>query len=94
MFFFAGLAYSQAIQNEQRSKKMKLPAGIGDQPINKTIEQHPFIGEVLQKYEIDCVTCGVGICLVNDVVSIHALGDEIEAQIEKEITDYLKNKGE
>ncbi len=68
---------------------MKLPDGIGDQPINKTIAQHPFIGEVLQKYDIGCVTCGVGICLVNDVVSIHALGDAIEARIEKEITDYL-----
>ncbi len=72
---------------------MKLPDGIGDQSINKTIEQHPFIGEVLQKYDIGCVTCGVGICLVNDVVSIHALGDEIEAKIEQEITDYLNSKG-
>lgn len=73
---------------------MKLPAGIGDQPINKTIEKHPFIGEVLQKYDIGCVTCGVGICLVNDVVSIHALGDEIEAKIEQEILDYLNHTGE
>lgn len=72
---------------------MNLPEGIGDQPINKTIEQHPFIGELLEKYEIACVTCGVGICLVNDVVSIHALGDEIEAKIEQEITNYLNNKG-
>lgn len=72
---------------------MKLPDGIGDQPINKTIEQHPFIGELLEKYDIGCVTCGVGICLVNDVVSIHALGDEIEAEIEKEILAYLANKG-
>lgn len=72
---------------------MKLPEGIGTQPINKTIEQHPYIGEVLQKYKIECVTCGVGICLVNDVVSIHALGEEIEAKIEQEITDYLKNIG-
>ena len=30
-----------------------------------------------------------GICLVKDVVSIHALGDEIEAQIETEINAYL-----
>lgn len=73
---------------------MKLPEGIGDQPINKTIERHPFIGEVLEKYDIGCVTCGVGICLVKDVVSIHALGDEIEAKIEREINDYLKNKGD
>ncbi len=73
---------------------MNLPKGIGEQPINKTIETHPEIGEILQKYDIGCVTCGVGICLVKDVVSIHALGDEIEAKIEQEINDYLKNKGE
>jgi len=69
---------------------MKLNNGIGEQAINKTIEDHPVIGEILQKYDIGCVTCGVGICLVKDVVSIHALGDEIEAQIEKEINDYLE----
>lgn len=70
---------------------MNLPQGIGEQAINKVIEQHPVIGEILERYEIGCVTCGVGICLVKDVVSIHALGDEIEASIEKEITDYLAN---
>ena len=69
---------------------MNLNNGIGEQAINKTIEQHPVIGEILQKYDIGCVTCGVGICLVKDVVSIHALGDEVEAQIEKEINDYLE----
>lgn len=68
---------------------MHLQNGIGEQPINKTIEQHPRIGEILQNYDIGCVTCGVGICLVKDVVSIHALGDEVEAQIEQEINDYL-----
>ncbi len=68
---------------------MNLPQVIGEQAINTVIEEHPVIGEILEKYDIGCVTCGVGICLVKDVVSIHALGDEIEAQIEKEITDYL-----
>ncbi len=68
---------------------MNLPHIIGEQAINKVIEEHPVIGEILEKYEIGCVTCGVGICLVKDVVSIHALGDETEALIEKEITDYL-----
>lgn len=69
---------------------MNLNNGIGEQAINKTIEEHPAIGEILQKYDIGCVTCGVGICLVKDVVSIHALGDEIEAKIEKGINDYLE----
>ena len=69
---------------------MNLPSIIGEQAINKVLEEHPFIGEILEKYDIGCVTCGVGICLVKDVVSIHALGDEIEARIEQEINDYLK----
>lgn len=68
---------------------MNLPEEIGNQPINKTIEKHPRIGEILQKYDIGCVTCGVGICLVKDVVSIHALGDAVEQQIESEIRNYL-----
>ena len=68
---------------------MHLPKEIGEAAINVTIEKHPRIGEILQSYEIGCVTCGVGICLVKDVVSIHALGDEVEAKIEQEINDYL-----
>lgn len=70
---------------------MNLHKGIGEQAINKTIEEHPVIGEILQKYDIGCVTCGVGICLVKDVVTIHALGDEAEAKIENEINTYLDN---
>ena len=70
---------------------MKLAHGIGDQPINETILQHPRIGEILSRYEIGCVTCGVGICLVKDVVAIHALGAEVEARIEQEINDYLNS---
>jgi len=70
---------------------MHLQNGIGEQAINKTIEEHPVIGEILQKYDIGCVTCGVGICLVKDVVSIHALGQEAEAKIEEEINNYLDN---
>lgn len=69
---------------------MNLPEGIGDEAINKVIAEHPAIGKILQKYEIGCVTCGVGICLVKDVVTIHALGSEIEEQIETEIKLYLK----
>ncbi len=68
---------------------MNLPAEIGEQAINTVMEQHPKIGEILEKYDIGCVGCGVGICLVKDVVSIHALGDEIEAKIEQEILEYL-----
>jgi len=75
---------------------MNLPNGIGEEAINKVIAEHPVIGAVLQKHDIGCVTCGVGICLVKDVVAIHALGAEAEAQIEQEIIEYLTslNKGQ
>jgi hypothetical protein len=75
---------------------MHLPNGIGEQPINQAIQSYPGIGVILQKYDIGCVTCGVGICLVKDVVAIHALGDAVEARIEAEITTYLTtlDKGE
>jgi len=72
---------------------MNLRDNLGEQPINKTIEKHPAIGEILEKYDIGCVTCGVGICLVKDVVSIHALGDEVEKKIEDEINAYLESRG-
>ena len=70
---------------------MHLPNNIGDQAINQVMAEHPAIGQILQKYDIGCVTCGVGICLVRDVVSIHALGSDIEAQIEQEINAYLNS---
>jgi len=77
---------------------MHLPNDIGSQAINQVMAEHPAIGQILQKYDIGCVTCGVGICLVRDVVSIHALGSDIEAQIEQEINAYLntlnQTKGE
>lgn len=73
---------------------MNLPNSISDQAINQVIAEHPAIGEILQKYDIGCVTCGVGICLVKDVVAIHALGDQIEAQIELEINDYLNTSNQ
>jgi hypothetical protein len=57
------------------------------------MKSYPQIGEILNRYEIDCATCKVGICLLKDVVSIHGLSKESEASIEKEINDSLVKKG-
>jgi len=69
---------------------MQLHHDLGNQQIKDVIEQHPEIGVILQNYDIGCVTCGVGICHLKDVVAIHALGAELEQQIEAEINDYLE----
>jgi hypothetical protein len=68
---------------------MNLHNGIGDAAIQDVVKDHPRIGEILNEHEIGCVGCSVGICLVKDVVTIHYLGDEIEAKIEKQINEYL-----
>lgn len=70
---------------------MNLPNEVGNAAIRDVIASHPRIGEILQHYDIGCVTCGVGICLLKDVVAIHALGAEVEAQIEAEINAYLES---
>lgn len=68
---------------------MELKNDLGNQEIKKVLEDHPPVGEILQRYDIGCVTCGVGICLLKDVVSIHGLGTETEKKLEEEINDYL-----
>ena len=71
---------------------MNLSNNIGDEAIQDVVKAHPRIGDILNDFEIGCVDCSVGICLLKDVVTIHVLGDEIEAKIEKQINDYLKKQ--
>ena len=70
---------------------MKLINDLGERNIKEAIEEYPKIGEILDKYEIGCIKCSVGTCLLKDVVSVHFLGDETEAQIEKDINTYLES---
>lgn len=72
---------------------MEFKNGIGDRAIQDVMAEHPEIGEILNRFEIGCVTCKVGICLLKDVVSIHGLSKEDEARIEEEINHYLTGKG-
>ena len=68
---------------------MELNSTLGNTAIQEVITTHPEIGEILQRYDIGCVTCKVGICLLKDVVSIHGLSPEDETKIAAEINDYL-----
>jgi len=70
---------------------MKLTNDMGNRPIKEVIEAYPEIGAILKKYEIGCLECSIGTCLLKDVVAVHVLGDAIEAMIEKEINEYLEN---
>ena len=71
---------------------MEIGNGIGVKAIQDVMAAYPGIGEILNRYDIGCVTCKVGICLLKDVVSIHGLSKEDEAKIETEINSYLEKQ--
>lgn len=71
---------------------MTFSDGLGQRAIKDVVNDHPTIGAILEKHEIGCVTCGVGICLLKDVVSIHGLPPEEEQAIEREIAAYLEQQ--
>jgi hypothetical protein len=73
---------------------MEFKNGLGDKAIQAVIQTYPEIGEILNRFEIGCVSCKVGICLLKDVVSIHGLSKDDEARIEQEINNHLTIKGE
>ncbi|BDV44185.1 hypothetical protein GURASL_31080 [Geotalea uraniireducens] len=71
---------------------MELNNDLGNRAIQEVIAEHPAIGEILQRFDIGCVTCKVGICLLKDVVSIHGLSPEDEARVAAEINAYLAGR--
>jgi len=73
---------------------MELGNGLGDRAIQDVIRTYPGIGEILKRFDIGCVSCAVGVCLLKDVVSIHGLTKDDEAAIQREITTYLTTQGE
>jgi len=72
---------------------MDFKNGLGDKAIQDVISQYPEIGDILAGFDIGCVSCKVGICLLKDVVSIHGLTREDEDRIEQEINCFLQTKG-
>jgi hemerythrin-like domain-containing protein len=51
-----------------------------DTNIKDIIRTNQAVGEILEAHGIACVTCGVGTCLLKDIIDIHALAaDEVHA---------------
>lgn len=57
--------------------------------VKDVITAFPEVGRILDDFKVGCTTCGVGTCLLRDVVGIHNLDPHTEAelmyQIEKAI---------
>jgi len=50
-------------------------------PIKEVISKFPKVGEILEEYEIGCVPCTVGSCLLKDIIEIHNLSEEDEQEV-------------
>src|SRR3989338_8633121 len=50
-------------------------------PIKEIITAFPQVGKILQEYNIGCVPCALGSCLLKDVVFIHNLPREQEVEM-------------
>jgi hypothetical protein len=68
---------------------MEFSNNLGNTAIQEVITRYPEIGTILNRYDIGCITCKVGICLLKDVVAIHGLSPEDEVKIAAEINSYL-----
>lgn len=49
--------------------------------IKEIIREFPGVGKILEEYNIGCVPCALGSCILKDVVTIHNLSTEQEAQL-------------
>lgn len=59
--------------------------------IKAVITEFPKVGTILNEYGIGCVTCGVGTCLLKDVIEIHNVPKNIETEMMKKIEAAINN---
>ncbi len=50
-------------------------------PIKEVITKFPEVGKILEDYNIGCVPCTLGSCLLKDIVAIHNLPEEQELEL-------------
>ncbi len=57
--------------------------------IKEIIDEYPHVGEILEEYEIGCVPCTLGTCLMKDVVDIHNVAPEAEQKMMSRIVETV-----
>ncbi len=61
--------------------------------LNKSIKviitQFPEIGNILDEYDIGCVPCSIGSCLLKDIIDIHNLSSDEEQELMTKIAKVI-----
>jgi len=58
-------------------------------PIKQIISEFPKVGEILEEYEIGCVPCSVGSCLLKDIIEVHNLSEDEEREVMARISKVI-----
>src|SRR3990167_3660938 len=58
-------------------------------PIKEVISEFPKVADILNDYNIGCVPCNVGTCLLKDIVEIHNLSPEEENGLMAKIAEVI-----
>lgn len=58
-------------------------------PIKEVISKFPKVADILNDYNIGCVPCSVGTCLLKDIVEIHNLSPEEEDGLLRRIAEVV-----
>lgn len=80
---------AEDFNEEEANKHIKEEEENMDKYLNRNIKEliaeFPRIGEILDSYNIGCRNCSVGSCLLKDIIGIHNLTPETEANLMYEI---------
>lgn len=60
-----------------------------NQGIKDIISQFPEVGDILNEYDIGCVPCTVGTCLLKDIIDIHNLSLDEERELMSGISGVI-----
>lgn len=58
-------------------------------PIKELLSRFPKVGEVLQEYQVGCVTCNVGSCLLRDIIDVHDVSEDEEKEVMARISEVI-----
>jgi hemerythrin-like domain-containing protein len=62
--------------------------------IKEVIQRYPGVADALKQHDIGCVSCGLGTCLLKDVIGIHDLSQEAGEELMAAITLIVHPNGD
>jgi hemerythrin-like domain-containing protein len=62
-------------------------------PIKEVVTRFPEVGRILEEYQIGCVPCSVGTCLLKDVIEIHDLPEDQAREMMTRIANVIDPDG-